>query len=634
MNDSPQTGTPTAAPPGARPNVSSTKIFPATGSSRLLVVDDEANNRAALARRLTQKGYIVEVAEDGPQALARIPHGRYDLVLLDQMMPGMRGIEVLRRLRSMYSQSELPVIMVTGVDQSNTVVEALRLGANDYMVKPVDTMVVAARIQSQLARSEAERAARVMDPLTGLGNRQLYLDRAVAALNRSSDGFEDAAPGSPAVMLLGLDDVKAINDSFGSEAGNQVLQQIAGRLKTCMAESVISPGEYTLARIGSAFVVLLDGVSGEHVKCEQAERLVEELLLIFAAPVSFGGLKHEISVSIGVVVDNSPERIAEDLLRDAGLAACRARALGKNRWQKFDPGMLDHAQARMSIAIDLSHAIERGELLAVYQPEVDLVTQEIVGFECLLRWRRGGLDRRPPSEFIGTAEQTNLILPIGAWVVEQACRQLKIWQTKFPRARPLTMNVNLSVKQLADPNLVDCVQRLLMETGIPPQTLAFELTESALITEIESAREMLGRLRSLGVGLKLDDFGTGYSSLSYLRTFQFDSLKIDRSFVSKIASNPETSAIVEMIVRLAHGLNMKVVAEGIEDLQQLAEAGRLGCDTAQGYYFSVALEQEDAERLLAEPSTAAKFSLHDEERECPANLLGRCASPRVTAQRP
>lgn len=595
MNNPPQTGNPTAArvtaPLDSPTKVSPTKIFPAPGSNRLLVVDDEANNRAALARRLTQKGYIVEVAEDGPQALARIPQGRYDLVLLDQMMPGMRGIEVLRRLRNTYSQSELPVIMVTGVDQSHTVVEALRLGANDYVVKPVDTTVVAARIQSQLARSEAERVMRVMDPLTGLGNRQLYLDRAAAALDRA----RAAEPGSLAVIVLDLDDFRAINDSFGCEAGNQVLEQIAGRLKTSMAGSGISADQYTLARIGSEFVVLLDGVSHD-----LPERLAEELLAIFAAPVYFGGVHHEISVSVGVAVNNSQERIAEDLLRDAGLAAGTAHDLGKNRWQKFEPGMLDHAQASMSIAIDLSHAIERGELLAVYQPEVDLVTREIVGFECLLRWRRAGLGCRPPSEFIGTAEQTNLIIPIGAWVVEQACRQLKIWQTRFPRARPLTMNVNLSAKQLADPNLVDCVQRSLMETGIPPQTLAFELTESALITEIESGTEMLARLRTLGVGLKLDDFGTGYSSLSYLRTFQFDSLKIDRSFVSQVASNPETRAIVEMIVRLAHGLNMNVVAEGIEDLHQLAEAARLGCDTAQGYYFSGALEQHDAERLLAE----------------------------------
>jgi EAL domain-containing protein (putative c-di-GMP-specific phosphodiesterase class I) len=374
------------------------------------------------------------------------------------------------------------------------------------------------------------------------------------------------------------------------------LKQIAGRLKNSLSESGIAPGTFAIVRTGGGeFVILLD--HGSH---DQSWQLAESLLLSFGAPVHFGELHHEISASVGVVVDDSGERIAEDLLRDAGLAARSAREVGKNRWQRFDPGMLDHAQARMSIAIDLSHAIERGELLAVYQPEVDLATREIVGFECLLRWRRAGLGCRQPSEFIGTAEETNLIIPIGAWVVEQACRQLKVWQTKFPRARPLTMNVNLSVKQLADPSLVDCVQRSLMETGIPPQTLAFELTESSLITEIDSAGEMLARLRSLGVGLKLDDFGTGYSSLNYLRTIQFDSLKIDRSFVSKVASNPETSAIVEMIVRLAHGLNMNVVAEGIEDLHQLAEAARLGCDTAQGYYFSVPLEKDAAERLLAE----------------------------------
>ncbi len=585
MNNSPQAETPIATPLDAPP-----RTFPAPGSSRLLVVDDEVNNRAALARRLTQKGYIVEVAGDGPQALARIPQGRYDLVLLDQMMPGMSGIEVLRRLRSTYSQSELPVIMVTGIDQSQTVVEALRLGANDYVVKPVDAMVVAARIQSQLARSEAERVMRVVDPLTGLGNRQLFLDRAADALGRPGES------GLLAVMLLDLDDFQAINDSFGSEAGNQVLEQVAGRVKRSLAESGIAPDQYIIARIGGGqFVVLL-----ERVGHDRPEQLAEELLFTFAAPVYFGGLKHEISANIGVVVDNSRERIAEDLLRDAGLAAGRARELGKNRWEMFDSGMLDRAQSRMSTAIDLSHAVERGELLAVYQPEIDLATRQIIGFECLLRWRRPGLGCLPPSEFIATAEQTNLIIPIGAWVVEHACRQLKIWQTKFPRAKPLTMNVNLSVKQLADPGLVGCVQRALLETGIQPETLSFELTESALITEIEPAREMLLRLQSLGVGLKLDDFGTGYSSLSYLRTFQFDSLKIDRSFMSKVASNPETNAIVAMIVHLAHAFKMNVVAEGIEDQQQLAQAERLGCDTAQGYYFSVPLENDDVERLLSE----------------------------------
>ena len=566
-----------------------------TGSARLLVVDDDANNRIALARRLTQQGYEVETASDGPHALARIPNGRYHLVLLDQKMPGMDGIEVLRRLRQTYSQSELPVIMVTGVDQSQTVVEALRLGANDYVVKPVDALVVAARIQSQLARSEADRAVRIMDPLTGLGNRQLFVDRVTSAVGQP--GILEQ--GALAVILLDLDEFNAINDSFGCDAGTRILQQVAGRLKNSLMRSGIAPGTYTLTRIGGGqFVVLL-----EHTSEDYPERLAQELLRTFSAPVHFSDLQHEISASAGVVVDSTRERIAEDLIRDAGLAAFEARELGKNRCRKFDPGMFERLHARTSIAIDLKHAIARGELLNVYQPEIDLATGEIVGFECLLRWRRAGAACLQPSEFIDTAEQTELIVPIGAWVIEQACRQLKAWQTKFPRARPLTMNVNLSARQLADPDLVACVKRSLAESCLPPETLSFELTESSLITQIESAGETLVRLRALGVRLKLDDFGTGYSSLSYLRAFQFDSLKIDRSFLSKVVSDPETSAIVAMIVHLAHALNMNVVAEGIENQPQLAEAVRLGCDTAQGFYFSPALEKDDAERLLREPQS-------------------------------
>ncbi len=567
---------------------------------RLLLVDDDENNRAALSRRLTMRGYKVDVAEDGPHALARIERERFDLVILDQMMPGMNGIEVLRRLRDIYSQSELPVIMITGVGASQTAVDALHAGANDYVVKPVDAMVVAARIESQLARSQADRVMRMLDPLTRLGNRHLFLECAAGAISRP-DG---AAMPSLAVLFLDVDGFKAINESFGPTAGNEVLQQVAERVRRAVADAGIPAGRSAVARIdGGSFVVLLD----RPADAAQPRKLAESILSTFAAPVHFNDLQHEISASIGLLIPSGNEASAEDLLRDAGIAARHAKEPGKNRWLLFDPGMRERAQARLSTAIDLRHAVERGELFAVYQPEVDLVTRRIVGFECLLRWWRPGIGLLAPSEFISTAEDTGLIVPIGEWVLGHACRQLKAWQTQFPGDPPLTMNVNLSVKQLTDPGLIDCVRRVLAETGIPPTTLNLELTESALMTEIEGAKVVLAGLRQLGVGLELDDFGTGYSSLSYLRTLQFDSLKVDRSFVNKILPDPDTNAIVGMIVDLAHALSMNVVAEGIEEEGQLTELVRMGCDSGQGYYLSVPLEKDDAERLLAKTRTSVSL---------------------------
>jgi diguanylate cyclase (GGDEF)-like protein len=560
-------------------------------SHKLLVVDDNENSRDLLSRRLGGCGYAVEVAESGAAALEKINRAQYDLILLDQIMPGMSGLDLLRLLRATYSQSELPVIMVTAVNSSQTMVDALEQGANDYVVKPVDLPVVTARIQSQLARSDADRQSKVRDSLTGLGNRNFFLSRLAEALARR----DDALPPPLAVLLIDLDGFKPLNDSFGHPAGDRILIEAANRFQEVLSNLGISHSP-PLARIGAdEFAVLLDPA----VPAGYAEEVAKALLACLALPFAVQGSLVSMTASLGIALSRDSKAAANELLRDADLAMVRARELGRNRSQLFSPAMHERARVRMGMEIDLGRAVEREQLAVFYQPKIRLATRSVIGFEALLRWRHSVYGLLPPSDFIPIAEETGLILPLGEWILREACTQLKTWQDRFPCSPPLSMNVNLSVKQLADPRLVSIVESALAETGIPPETLHLELTESSLASEIESAREVLSHLKALRVRLKLDDFGTGYSSLSHLRTLHFDSLKIDRSFINRLASDPESHAIVATILNLARSLRMTVVAEGIESEDQLARLIDLGCPTGQGFLFSEPVAADVAERMLA-----------------------------------
>ena len=565
---------------------------------KLLVVDDNPQNRDLLLRRLTGSGYQVEVAEDGAQALAKINQAHYDLVLLDQVMPGMSGLDLLRLLRATHSPSELPVIMVSALNNSEAIVDAFDLGANDYVVKPIDLRVMDARIQTQLLRSQAERQNRLLDPLTSLGNRAMFLGNLGDALARHRTGR------SLAVLLLDLDGFQMLNDNLGHQTGDQALIEAAARFRQSITESAIHPAP-VLARVGAdEFAFLL-----EPAPVEQAEALARTLLTCLSRPLLLDGSQISVSACAGIAFGSNPDTRPAELLRDARVAMFEARREGRNRWETFNPQLRRRAHVRMALAIDLHQALERNQMEVYYQPIVDLRTGCAVGFEALLRWRHARYGLIQPLDFIPIAEDTGLIVPLGNWVLRHAATQLNAWQTKFPRMVPLSMNVNVSVKQLAGRQLVEAVEGALAETGIAPDTLNLEITESDLIPELDSVQKTLSGLRALRVGLKLDDFGTGYSSLSCLRTLQFDSLKIDRSFIQRLNVDPESCAIVETILNLASSLHMTVVAEGVQDEEQRTTLLKLGCETGQGFLFSKPVAADAAEQALASESSAAKLAL-------------------------
>jgi diguanylate cyclase (GGDEF)-like protein/PAS domain S-box-containing protein len=685
--------------------------------SRLLIVDDNEMNRDMLARRLTRKGYVVELADNAKELLKRVQRDAVDLVLLDIEMPDISGLDALKTLRSHYSAAELPIIMVTAKSQSDDIVAALDLGANDYLTKPIDFPVAVARIGTQLSHKQAREAlkeseeryalaargsndglwdwnlsanfvhfsprwkamlgyedgeigekpeewfdrihdadrervkeeiaahqkgltshfesehrmlhregsfrwmlsrgvavrdasgkvlrmagsqtditeGKVSDPLTGLPNRLLFIDRVGRLVKRTKRHKDQLF----AVLFMDLDGFKMINDSMGHLIGDQLLIGVASRLEKCLrsTDTVSRIGEtFTVARLGGdEFTVLLD-----HIKDpSDAKRAAERMMKALASPFILGGKEVFTSVSIGIALSNSSYEQAEDILRDADTAMYRAKSLGKARYEVFDADMRASVIARLQLETDLRHALEREEFRNFYQPIVDLASGEIVGFEALLRWQHPTRGLLGPEEFIPVAEETGLIRELGWWNLREACRQISEWRAALAAHSHLTISVNLSAKQFLQPNLVEDIRKFLRELALAPEALKLEITESTVMADPAAAVEMLQQIKSLGIRLAIDDFGTGYSSLSYLHRFPLDTLKIDRSFISGMGEEGEGMEIARTILPMANNLRLDVVAEGVETIQQVAMLKKLHCKYAQGFYFSRPLSAEGTAALLA-----------------------------------
>ena len=440
------------------------------------------------------------------------------------------------------------------------------------------------------------------DGLTDLPNRALFLDRLqrTITLSRRHTDFKFA------VLFIDIDEFKVFNDSLGHDAGDALLLQIARRLTVSLrgADTVSRPrlginaepvgSESTLARPGGdEFTVLIEDLHDPSDAIRVAERIQQKLAL----PFDLNSQRIVLTVSIGIAFSGKSEAEAQDVLRDAEIAMYRAKSTGKARCEVFDHAMHAGAIKRLQLETDLHKALELNQFQVYYQPIISLRSGQIVGFEALSRWQRPeGLVM--PGDFIAVADETGIILAINRQLLYDACRQLNSWESQFPSDPPLTLNINITPKEFAQPDLAARIGNTLRETGLDPRRLNLEITETIAMTDAAKSGVVLSELKALGVCLDIDDFGTGYSSLSRLQRFPVDTLKIDRAFISRMDTDLETREIVRIIVMLAHGLRLKVVAEGVETQAHVELLKEIGCELAQGYLYSKPVPAEAIEELL------------------------------------
>ncbi|HEY9640805.1 MAG TPA: EAL domain-containing protein [Coleofasciculaceae cyanobacterium] len=565
----------------------------------ILVVDDEPDNfeviEALLAREDYQLGYIA----NGKQALTLLETFLPDVILLDVMMPHMNGLEFCKKFKANPQWQHIPIIMVTALNAKANLSQCLSAGADDFISKPVNGLELRSRVRSMLrirrqyqeletfnARLEAmvqERTTQLQtmilqDALTGLSSRSFLLQKLTEILQARTSCF--------AIVSLDCDQFKLVNGSFGHAIGNQLLIAISERL-----QQHLRPGDM-LARMGEdEFCFLLHQIEDKAA----LERFIQIILRSFNTPFSVADCEIFMTVCIGVALGKGVNQQAEELLQDADTAMYQAKLRGKGSYQIFDRQMHLAMVNRLKLEHDLQRALEQQEFTLYYQPIVNLQTQEVVGFEALMRWQHPERGMVSPGEFIPCMEETGLIVPVGIMALKQACQQLHAWQQLG--WTELTMSVNLSARQFACPTLLADIDHVLADIAVHATHLKLEITESAIMDNAEMAVALTEELRSRHIQISIDDFGTGYSSLGYLHRFPLDNLKIDRSFVNQIQSESRNYYVVNTIVALSNQLNLSIIAEGIETTQQLEWLQQLGCQFGQGYLFSKPLAAAEIERI-------------------------------------
>lgn len=516
--------------------------------------------------------YSLTRADNLAEAIELLQKHEYDAALLDMSLPDGEGLEIITQLKP-YAPG-LPIIVMTGRQDEEFALQTVKEGVQDYLIKGrIDSWQLTRSLSYAIERKRLEDQMIHLahhDQLTGLTNRVLFQDRLQQSINRAERRQENFA-----LLYLDLDNFKSINDALGHHVGDKLLKGVADRLLDSTRESD------TVARLGGdEFAIILDNL----VDTAVVTPVVEKIMDTIAKPFLIGEHTLHAGISIGISLFPDSGRDAENLIKNADSAMYRGKRAGRGQYSYYTSDMNAKALGDLQMEMELRDALEKRELVLCYQPKIELLTQEIVSVEALIRWQHPKRGMIPPADFIPLAEETGLIIPIGEWVLEEACRQLAGWQNMGFRS--LRMAVNISARQLRNPDIIKVILSAIDKAGISPGELEIEITESMLMEDTEVNNLILRELRQHDIRVSMDDFGTGYSSLSYLNRFNIDTLKIDRSFVRDIPVDADSIAIATAIVALGKSLRLNVIAEGVETEEQYDFFTKMDCDGAQGFYFS------------------------------------------------
>ncbi|MBT4088492.1 MAG: EAL domain-containing protein [Deltaproteobacteria bacterium] len=547
------------------------EVFDTTNRKfNILIVDDNPNNVRLASKIINRAGYDPTPAPDGETALELIQEKSFDLILLDIMMPGIDGFEVCRRIQENSNlQDRIPVIFLTSVTDIASIVKGFELGAVDYINKPIISKVLLARVETHLKLSHQQKKLEqiaIIDELTQLLNRRGFISVLKDRLK-----FHQRTKMTAALLFIDLDHFKNINDSMGHDAGDELLKRVSAVLSSLIRDTDIV-GRFG----GDEFVIGLLDIKSPEDAAVISDKIINEI----SKPFNIKGMEVFIGTSIGITYFPDDAEQLSSLIKNGDSAMYQAKKAGKNCYAYYEKKMEEKAKRKLLLDSSLHHAINNKEFLLLYQPQVLSGTGEVIGAEVLIRWQRPEQGMVSPAEFIPIAEKNGLIIPIGEFVLNEACRQTKYWHDNG--LEKFTISVNFSVKQFQQRNIVEIIKNSIINSGLDPKFLNVEITESLFMDNIEETIRKLQELKDFGIESSIDDFGTGYSSLSYLQRFPVQHLKIDKAFVDNVVDD---STIASAIINLGKSLNLHVIAEGIENQKQNDKLMDLGCHLAQGYLF-------------------------------------------------